>query len=517
LFRIVLVQKLGHQRMKTIKLLSAIVTLGLFTLPALAQNGAVNFNVPGTSSPWLAGMPNGSTGGGGDTAPAESPVEAAGIQVGSGVVFTFSATGGAFNYPCCGSIGPEGDMNNISQTSPLNGIATITAPTVALLGVFLDDNIPSGFSPPPGLDFSTAAARDFLTLQPVLRQPFFIGAGLTSGGVTQQFVAPPGATRLFLGIMDNVFYDNSGSFTVAVTCVSPSFPYSASATAALDNDSVDGATISKLGGGYTNTPLVRFIGGGGNGAAGFAVVSNGVVTSITVTNSGYGYTNAPLVVIDPPFIPNPILGIAPMSFLTFSNLTIGGSYQLQQFFDYYWLNLPVSFTATNAIFTNMAAGICGQYRLALNPVPSQAFATPQVANGFLIGATVTAGGSGYVTTPNVNIVDLVGSNAVVTASISGGVVTNINIWDAGYGYSTNVSIQIDPPPAASVFPSVQPVMQINSSQLAPYDNYQIQFTPAIGGTWSNWNAGLFTPTDVTNSQFLFITNGTGFFRLQYEP
>jgi hypothetical protein len=41
--------------------------------------------------------------------------------------------------------------------------------------------------------------------------------------------------------------------------------------------------------------------------------------------------------------------------------------------------------------------------------------------------------------------------------------------------------------------------------------------PAVTGTWMNWNGGLVTPTDVTNSQYLFITNGTGFFRLQYVP
>jgi hypothetical protein len=44
-----------------------------------------------------------------------------------------------------------------------------------------------------------------------------------------------------------------------------------------------------------------------------------------------------------------------------------------------------------------------------------------------------------------------------------------------------------------------------------------QFEPDLGGTWSNWPGGLFSPTDVTNSQYLFITNGIGFFRLQYVP
>jgi hypothetical protein len=60
-------------------------------------------------------------------------------------------------------------------------------------------------------------------------------------------------------------------------------------------------------------------------------------------------------------------------------------------------------------------------------------------------------------------------------------------------------------------------MRVDSANLAPYDNYQMQFEPLIGGTWQSWNGGLFTPTAVTNSQYLFITNGTGFFRLQYVP
>jgi len=213
------------------------------------------------------------------------------------------------------------------------------------------------------------------------------------------------------------------------------------------------------------------------------------------------------------------LSIAPMSFLSFSNLTLGGVYQLQQAVAWYWTNQPLSFTATNSLYTQMFAGMMGNgsYRLALNPVPAQAFATAQVVNGFVVGATVTAPGSGYVTTPAVNITGDVGSNALAVATISGGVVTSINITDAGNGYTNIVTVQIDPPPAAAVFPMVQPVMQVNSSHLAPYDNYQIQFTPTIGGRWGNWNGGLFTTTDVTNSQFLFITNGTGFFRLQYLP
>src|SRR5665213_300280 len=303
-------------------------------------------------------------------------------------------------------------------------------------------------------------------------------------------------------------------------CSAVILPKTAIGATTATNGFVIGVNLTDGGYGYTNTPLVRFIGGGGSGAAGFAIVSNGVVTSITITNAGYGYTNAPVVVLDPPFIFNPFLGIAPMSFLTFSNLTVGGIYQLQRFQAWYWTNLPVNFTATNAFYTQMVAGVVGSgdYRLALNPVPAQAFATPQVVNGFFVGATVTSGGSGYVTSPAVSIVGGGGTNATAISYISGSVVTGISAVNPGTGYTNSPTVRIAPPPAAAVFPAVLPVMRVDSASLVPYaNNYQIQFMPNLGGSWVNWDGGLFVPTDATNSQFLFITNDIGFFRLQYGP
>jgi hypothetical protein len=298
-------------------------------------------------------------------------------------------------------------------------------------------------------------------------------------------------------------------------------PHTATATAILVNGFVVGATITDGGGGYTNAPTVRIIGGGGSGAEAVAVVSNGVVVAVNFLDAGSGYTNTPLVVIAPPFISNPVLSIAPMSFLTFSNLTLGGVYQLQQLVAWYWSNQAVSFTATNTLYTQMVAGAVssGDYRLALSPVPAQAFATAQVVNGFVISATLTSGGSGYVTSPAVSIVGGGGTNATAVSQISGGVVTNITITDAGFGYTTTPTIRIapPPPPAVALSPTVLPMMRVDSASLAPYDNYQIQFKPDLGGTWGNWNGGMFSPTDVTNSQYLFITNGVGFFRVQYVP
>jgi hypothetical protein len=167
----------------------------------------------------------------------------------------------------------------------------------------------------------------------------------------------------------------------------------------------------------------------------------------------------------------------------------------------------------------MAAGVAssGDYRLALNPVPAQAFATPQVVNGFVVGVTVTSGGSGYITSPAVTIVGGGGANATAVSQISGGAVTNITITDAGIGYTNTPTVEIDPPPAAAVSPTVMPMIRLDAASLSPYDNYQVQFKSALGGAWANWNGGLFTPTNVTNSKYLFITNGVGVFRMQYVP
>ena len=285
------------------------------------------------------------------------------------------------------------------------------------------------------------------------------------------------------------------------------------------NGFVVAVTITDAGIGYTNTPLIRLIGGGGSGAQAGAVLSNGVLIAVSVLDAGFGYTNAPVLVIDPPFIPNPVLGIAPMSFLAFSNLALGGIYQLQQSVAWYWSNQPVSFMATNALYTQTVAGVAGSgdYRLAINPVPAQAFAIAAVDYGFVVGATVTRGGSGYITSPAVTMVGGGGTNATAVSQIAGGVVTNVAITSAGIGYTNPPTVQIDPPPAAAVSPAVLPVMRLDSASLAPYHNYQIQFKSDIGGTWADWNGGLFMPTDVTNSQYVLITNGVCFFRLQYVP
>jgi len=189
----------------------------------LAANAGATTIVPGTSDPWLAGMPNGSTASFLDSAPGQSPVQVL-LAFLPGDLLTFSATG--LTDHCdgggCGLAGPDGDLLEPPtghSTGAENGIANVIAPIDSLIGVFLGPAQPDSNPAPGALDFSTPALRDFASLSPLLQQPFFIGDGLRNDFTTPQFfVVPVGATRLFLGTMDGFgWLNNIGELSVDVS------------------------------------------------------------------------------------------------------------------------------------------------------------------------------------------------------------------------------------------------------------------------------------------------------------
>ncbi|NBP58976.1 hypothetical protein EBU71_21005, partial [bacterium] len=59
--------------------------------------------------------------------------------------------------------------------------------------------------------------------------------------------------------------------------------------------SVQSVEITNPGSGYTVAPGIRFIGGGGAGAAATATIGDGVIGIITVTNGGSGYSTSPTI------------------------------------------------------------------------------------------------------------------------------------------------------------------------------------------------------------------------------
>ncbi|MBN2130829.1 MAG: hypothetical protein JW741_15110 [Sedimentisphaerales bacterium] len=137
------------------------------------------------------------------------------------------AVGGVSFYNGIGGtiFGPGGNGLGGSNLTALDGISGYIGPQGPLAGVFLDDSIPSSGPAPATLDFGTGGIGiDFLTLSPGLGQVFYIGDGVTTGGVFQEFIAPAGATRLALGIPDGfgfvgppgAYDDNDGSYQVRI-------------------------------------------------------------------------------------------------------------------------------------------------------------------------------------------------------------------------------------------------------------------------------------------------------------
>ena len=200
---------------------------------AIGSIGTVaSANVPGCASPWLAGAPNGSTipaTNGNPTpavAPDNSPVY---FAAKSDTAIRFTSTNGTTSWNSVTGSGTstanaDGDATYIAGQAAVNGLNTTYAPLNAMMGVFIDDSAPTSSAMASPMDFSTATSRDFSTLSPGLKQVFFIGDALDSSGQLQTFIAPHGATRLYVGTMDTFgwWWDNTGSLNfIAVTGNAP--------------------------------------------------------------------------------------------------------------------------------------------------------------------------------------------------------------------------------------------------------------------------------------------------------
>lgn len=192
-------------------------TLGLIAAGALANAGPVVF-VPAWSKIWLAGMPDGTLAGGGDSAPAESPILVTGLSLSSGYQINFTVTGEGAHGP--GKPMGDGDGFTLSSHNfgAQFGMSDLGAPLASLIGVFLTNAQPDLALPPPTLTWAAQSFGNYLTLSPALQQPFFIGDGLTDTGQAQWITAPTGATRLFLGTLDGIMWnDNPGGYTASLT------------------------------------------------------------------------------------------------------------------------------------------------------------------------------------------------------------------------------------------------------------------------------------------------------------
>jgi Flp pilus assembly protein TadG len=209
------------------------VDIDATAIAVLTSPTAQTFNVSAQSDPWLAGMPNGSTASYNDVAPAQSPRQLT-IPVVPGTYISFSnINGNASHGPTLAPYDPDGkpaiyshgaDSPGGPTPAAENGIGDVRMPINAFQGVFLDDNQPNLTPAPTDVrDYTTAESRSQEFYSDIQKkQPFFIGDGKTGWGTgaTQKFLVPPGATRLFVGIMDGHEWSNNvGSFNVTASVV----------------------------------------------------------------------------------------------------------------------------------------------------------------------------------------------------------------------------------------------------------------------------------------------------------
>lgn len=194
---------------------------------AIFLAGRTDIVIPSASDPWSS--PTGMQRHGGPT-PEEiqetlPPIIA--VSAGDVIRALDPAVGGISFYNGFGAplFGPDGGVGGQTNLSSFGGISGFLSDGMGpLVGVFLNDDIPNG-SAPSIIDFrASGVGTDFLSITPDLGQVFFVGNGVTSTNVFQQFIAPTGATRLALGIPDGfgfvgvsgAYDDNDGAYRIRI-------------------------------------------------------------------------------------------------------------------------------------------------------------------------------------------------------------------------------------------------------------------------------------------------------------
>ena len=192
--------------------------------------------------------------------------------------------------------------------------------------------------------------------------------------------------------------------------------------------SVQSVQIINPGLGYTSVPGVRFIGGGGSGAAATATIGNNIIGIVTVTSGGSGYSTSPTI--------------------TFTN----------QIF-----NIGVSTVSAAATAIVSAAGTITAIRitnagLGYSVAPSISISQPSMTSSgtFIFNETVTGSSSGttakvrtwssitnVLEISNVSGAFVIGENIVGTASSASHQLRNIDLNPNNDGFADNSSIETE--------------------------------------------------------------------------
>lgn len=241
------------------------------------------------------------------------------------------------------------------------------------------------------------------------------------------------------------------------------------ATANRTGTGISGVTVNYGGAGYSQVtpPTVGFVGGGGSGAAGTAVVNaNGAVVGVTITNQGTGYTSSPVVTFTSGGVTHAV-ATSTFSAGRLSNITV--------------IHPGAGYTAAPTV--TFSGGI---------------------ANGG-VHATATPVMSG-LTVASVTIDTVGGAVAATAAAVraADGSLSAVNVINAGTGYTLNPTITIAAPGGV-----------VTPTQLAPggVGSY-VHFNNNIGANSTITldaarTVGSFSIGDWINAEDFALAAGTG--------
>jgi hypothetical protein len=243
-----------------------------------------------------------------------------------------------------------------------------------------------------------------------------------------------------------------------VAISAPGNPYGtqAAGSAILSGSTIAGISVTNPGSGYTSTPTISITGGAGSGATAVAQLGSGIVSSISITEPGTGYTATPTVTISGGQIANLTINnvartsnVATINVASIHSLSVGDKVTINVTTN---TSLNASNTAVTSVVNTTAFSYVstGANITAVSDTGTVSFPPATGVVGFTsfanstVGAVLTGTGTGYTSTPTVTITAAPGggTNAVATAIVTGGIVSQIIVTNPGLGYTSTPTISI---------------------------------------------------------------------------
>ncbi len=141
-------------------------------------------------------------------------------------------------------------------------------------------------------------------------------------------------------------------------------------------------------------------------------------------------------------------------------------------------------SATLSVLASSSLPISYQWYSSAPNYSSVAGAYAQAISGFVYGAVVTNGGSGYGVAPSVSFVGGGGSGAAGIATVSNGVVTGVTVTNAGANYTSAPEVVFSPA-NGFIYGATNSSLTVTNVRVGDAGNYYVIVSSSQGGISSS--------------------------------